>query len=436
MSKTTIESKVTINENEIIEKYEKVFETKKDLNVYLDDYEKSVPIQKESFMKILSVMPKKKSFAINYVSFSDTKTEVIEERKSIARRRKTKLIEKDVFFKRKIPKANKYKPGFKLDKKEFQLFDDIFNGKVKIESLQPKLKEKTKLNKKSKENNESAQPQASKLRAVKKEIKKIPESYEELIERLSDGFLLLNDFNTEPQPSNSCPVKKEVEKCPESHETKVCSVEKEVEKCPESQEKKVCSVEKEVEKCPETHETKLRAAKKVVKKCPESHETKVCSIKKEVKKCPESYEELVERLSEGFLLLNDFSSENRETCVAPMCKKEEKMKTSVDEKSSEPKEAKEENTLLRSRKKDSRNAPPKSYLKLIEDMSNGVFLIKKREDQKKVKKAKKEKEQEKKLEEKKPVKEEVKVEKIIKLPDAYEKLVEKISIGLIDNLDI
>ena len=60
MSKTTIESKVTINENEIIEKYEKVFETKKDLNVYLDDYEKSVPIQKESFMKILSVMPKKK----------------------------------------------------------------------------------------------------------------------------------------------------------------------------------------------------------------------------------------------------------------------------------------------------------------------------------------------------------------------------------------
>ena len=405
MSKTTIESKVTINENEIIEKYEKVFETKKDLNVYLDDYEKSVPIQKESFMKILSVMPKKKSFAINYVSFSDTKTEVIEERKSIARRRKTKLIEKDVFFKRNIPKANKYKPGFKLDKKEFQLFDDIFNGKVKIESLQPKLKEKTKLSKKSKENAESTQPQTSKLRAVKKEVKKIPESYEELIERLSDGFLLLNDFNTKPQPSNTCPVKKEVEKCPESHETKLDAVKKEVEKCPES------------------HETKLRAVKKNVKKCPESHEAKVCSIKKEVKKCPESYEELVERLSEGFLLLNDFSSENKETCVSPMCKKEEKMKTSVDEKSSEPKEAKEENTLLRSRKKDSRNAPPKSYLKLVEDMSNGVFLIKKREDQKKV-------------EEKKSVKEEVKVDKIIKLPDAYEKLVEKISIGLIENLDI
>ena len=400
MSKTTIESKVTINENEIIEKYEKVFETKKDLNVYLDDYEKSVPIQKESFMKILSVMPKKKSFAINYVSFSDTKTEVIEERKSIARRRKTKLIEKDVFFKRNIPKANKYKPGFKLDKKEFQLFDDIFNGKVKIESLQPKLKEKTKLSKKSNEKSESTQPQTSKLRAVKKDVKKIPESYEELIERLSDGFLLLNDFNTMPQPSNTCPVKKEVEKCPESHETK------------------------------------LRAVKKNVKKCPESHEAKVCSIKKEVKKCPESYEELVERLSEGFLMLNDFSSENGDKCVPPMSKKEVKMKASVDEKSTESKGTKEESTLLRGKKKDSRNAPPKSYLKLIEDMSNGVFLIKKREDQKKVKKAKKEKEQEKKLEEKKPVKEEVKVEKIIKLPDAYEKLVEKISIGLIDNLDI
>jgi N6-adenosine-specific RNA methylase IME4 len=363
-------------------------------------------------------MPKKKSFAINYVSFSDTKTEVIEERKSIARRRKTKLIEKDVFFKRNIPKANKYKPGFKLDKKEFQLFDDIFNGKVKIESLQPKLKEKTKLSKKSNEKSESTQPQTSKLRAVKKDVKKIPESYEELIERLSDGFLLLNDFNTKPEPSNTCPVKKEVEKCPESHETKLDAVKKEVEKCPES------------------HETKLRAVKKNVKKCPESHEAKVCSIKKEVKKCPESYEELVERLSEGFLMLNDFSSENGDKCVPPMSKKEVKMKASVDEKSTESKGTKEESTLLRGKKKDSRNAPPKSYLKLIEDMSNGVFLIKKREDQKKVKKAKKEKEQEKKLEEKKPVKEEVKVEKIIKLPDAYEKLVEKISIGLIDNLDI
>ena len=397
MSKTTIESKVTINENEIIEKYEKVFETKKDLNVYLDDYEKSVPIQKESFMKILSVMPKKKSFAINYVSFSDTKTEVIEERKSIARRRKTKLIEKDVFFKRNIPKANKNKPGFKLDQKEFQLFDDIFKGKVKIENVQPKLKEKTKLSKKSKENKESSQPQSSKLRSVKKEVKGIPKSYEELIERLSDGFLLLTDFNSMPQSSNSCPVTKEVEKCPESQQTK------------------------------------LRSVKKEIKKCPESHEKKVCSVKKEVKKCPESYEELVDRLSDGFLLLTDFSSE---TCVAPMCKKEEKKETSVEEKSSEPKGTNEESTILRSKEKEVRNVPPKSYLKLIEDMSSGVFLIKKREDQKKVKKSKKEKEQEKKVEEKKSVKEEVKVEKIIKLPDAYEKLVEKISIGLIDNLDI
>lgn len=410
MSKTTIESKVTINENEIIEKYEKVLETKKDLNVYLEDYEKSVPIQKESFMKILSVMPKKKSFAINYVSFSDTKTEVIEERKSIARRRKTKLIEKDVFFKRNIPKANKNKPGFKLDKKEFQLFDDIFNGKAKIENVQPKLKEKTKLSKKTKENNENSQPQSTILRSVKKEVKKVPESYEELIERLSDGFLLLTDFNSKPQPLNSCPVKKEVEKCPESQPTKLRSVKKEVKKCPESQEKKVCTVKKEV------------------KKCPESHEKKVCSVKKEVKKCPDSYEELVDRLSDGLILFTDFSSGNGVTCVVPMCKKEGKI--------SEPKETKEESTLLRNKEKDERKAPPKSYLKLVEDMSSGVFLIKKREDQKKVKKSKKEKEPEKKVEEKKSVKEEVKVEKIIKLPDAYEKLVEKISIGLIDNLDI
>lgn len=385
MSKTTIESKVTINENEIIEKYEKVFETKKDLNVYLDDYEKSVPIQKESFMKILSVMPKKKSFAINYVSFSDTKTEIIEERKSIARRRKTKLIEKDVFFKRNIPKANKNKQGFNLDKKEFQLFDDIFNGKVKIENLQPKLKEKTKLCKKTKEKPESSEPQSSKLRAVKKEVEKYPESYEKLIERLSDGLLLLQEINPKPQPSN------------------------------------LCSTKKEVEKCPEPHQTKLRSAKKEVKKCPESHEKKICSIVKEVKECPESYEKLVERLSDGFLLLTDFSPENGETCVAPTCKKEEKSKTSVEGKSTESEGVKEESTLLRSRKKN--NAPPKSYLKLVEDMSSGVLFIKKREDEKKGK-TKKEKVEEKNS------------EKIIKLPDAYEKLVDKISIGLINILDI
>ena len=403
--------KEILGENEIIEKYEKLFETKTDLNVFLDDYEKSVPIQKQSFMKILSVMPKKKSLALNYVSFSDTKTEVIEERKSIVRRRKTKLIEKDVFFKRNIPKANKYKPGFKLEKNEFQLFDDIFNGKVKIESLQPKLKEKTKLSKKSKENTLN-EPQSSKLRAAKKEVKKCPESYEKLIERLSDGLILVSNTNTKPQPPKlNSPIKEE-KKCPESHEIKLCPVKKEVKKCPESYQKlierlsdgliyfkktntkpqppKLSSSKKEEKKCPESHEIKLCPVKKEIKKCPESHEIKLGSVKKDIKKYSESYEKLVDQLSDGFLSLIDFS-EAPEKCVAPICKKEEKMKTCVDEKSSEPKDKKEESTLLRSRKKD-RNTPPKSYLKLVEDMSSGVFLIKKKEDLKKIKKAKKGKE--------------------------------------------
>ena len=130
-STPTIETKLTINENEIYEKYEKVFEKKNDLSVFLDDYEKSIPIKKDSFMKIIKVMPKKKSIILNYILFTDTRTEEIVERRSIMKKRKTKLIEKDVFFKKNIPKANKYKPSFKINKKEFELFNDIFTGKKK-----------------------------------------------------------------------------------------------------------------------------------------------------------------------------------------------------------------------------------------------------------------------------------------------------------------
>jgi len=64
---TTVENK-TIHEDEETAKYEKIFEKRNDLHVFLDDGEKSIPIQKKSFMKIIEVMPKKKSF-INKLCF-------------------------------------------------------------------------------------------------------------------------------------------------------------------------------------------------------------------------------------------------------------------------------------------------------------------------------------------------------------------------------
>ena len=58
---TTVESK-TLKEDADTDKYEKILEKREELNVYLEDGEKSFPIQKKSFMKIIEVMPKKKNY--------------------------------------------------------------------------------------------------------------------------------------------------------------------------------------------------------------------------------------------------------------------------------------------------------------------------------------------------------------------------------------
>jgi len=192
-SNTTVQTEYALDQENIYEKYEKVFEEKKDLSIFFDDYEKSIPINKNSLMKILSVIPIKKSITLNYILFSDTRTEEIVERNSLLLKRNSRLNTKDVYFKKGIPKANKYKPLFKFDKKEFELFDNIFLGKINIESANSKLRQK---------------------KDIKIVTRKYPFSYEKFVDRLSDGFIFVmnldNDIKTEKlEDKVNCGSKKE-----------------------------------------------------------------------------------------------------------------------------------------------------------------------------------------------------------------------------------
>jgi len=133
---TTVENK-TIHEDEETAKYEKIFEKRNDLHVFLDDGEKSIPIQKKSFMKIIEVMPKKKALSINYVSFSAIETEEVEERTLMLQKRKSKLIEKDLIFKIAIPKSHPMKLPFKPENSEFNLFNEFFAVRENKKKLPP-----------------------------------------------------------------------------------------------------------------------------------------------------------------------------------------------------------------------------------------------------------------------------------------------------------
>jgi hypothetical protein len=172
-SNTIVQTEYALDQAHIYEKYEKVFDEKKDLSLFFDDYEKSIPIKKKSFIKILSIIPIKKSITLNYILFSNTTTEEIVEKNSLLIKR-SKLNEKDVYFKKSIPKANKYNSLFKFDKKEFELFDKIFLGKISIENANLILKQK---------------------RDIIMDKKKCPLSYEKFIDNLSDGFLFVMNLD-------------------------------------------------------------------------------------------------------------------------------------------------------------------------------------------------------------------------------------------------
>ena len=182
-SNTTVQTEYALDQEHLYEKYEKVFDEKKDLSIFFDDYEKSIPLKKNSFMKILSVIPIKKSITLNYILFFDTTTEEIVERNSPIFKRNSKLIEKDVYFKKSIPKSNKNNSLFKFDKKEFELFDKIFLGKISIENANLILKKQKDIK-------------------IKLDGKKCPLSYVKFVDRLSDGFLFVMNLDDNIKTKN------------------------------------------------------------------------------------------------------------------------------------------------------------------------------------------------------------------------------------------
>ena len=175
----------TLHEEEETEKYDKIFEKRNELNVFLEEGEKSLPIQKKSFLKIIEVMPTKKELSTNYVSFSAISTTEIEERTEMLKKKKSKLIEKEAFFKIKIPKSHPMKLTFKPDNNEFDLFKEFFNVRENQKKLppvnedvnlpeeekQPKLKEK-KVLKQKKETTSEKKPEEKKPEEKKNRRKK------------------------------------------------------------------------------------------------------------------------------------------------------------------------------------------------------------------------------------------------------------------------
>ena len=133
---TTVENK-TLYEDKDTENYEKILDKRDEINVFIGEGEKTFPIKKKTFMKIMEVMPKKKELAINYVTFSAVSTTEIEERTEMIRKQKSKAIEKEAFFKIKIPKSHPMKLTFKPEESEFDLFKEFFNVRENKKKLPP-----------------------------------------------------------------------------------------------------------------------------------------------------------------------------------------------------------------------------------------------------------------------------------------------------------
>ena len=286
---TTVENK-TIHEDEETEKYEKIFDKRNDLNVFLDEGEKSIPIQKKSFMKIIEVMPTKKALSINYVSFSTIETQVVEERTLMLQKRKSKLIEKDIFFKLAVPKSHPMKLNSKPENGEFNLFTEFFavrenkkkippinedvnapeeekkptpNFKVKTKVYDPNKavpssgvsepkKEEEKKEEEKKEEEKKEDKKATKLRGKKKDQKKEEESKKE--EKKPEESKKEESKKEEKKPEES---KKEESK---KEEKKPKESKKEESKKEETQSK--AESKKEPEEKQEESKTRLRGANK------------------------------------------------------------------------------------------------------------------------------------------------------------------------------
>ena len=319
---TTVESK-TLHEDEDTAQYEKIFDKRKELTVFLEDGEKSFPIQKTSFMKIIEVMPKKKELSVNYVSFSATSTTEIEERTEMLKKQKSKAIEKEAYFKINIPKSHPLKLTFSPDNNEFDLFKSFFdvrenakkippvNEEVNVpeEEKHPKLDQKPKVLKTKKEEPKKEEPKKEepkkeepKKEEPKKEEPKKEEPKKEEPKKEENKPTKLRGKKKEKKEGGK-PEEKKDDKPKETkkEEPKKEEPKKEEKKEEPKKEEKVQPEPKETEeKPPEESKVKLRGAKKQKqgkkedKKEDEKEEKKPEKKKEEVEDKKETKEKKVE----------------------------------------------------------------------------------------------------------------------------------------------
>ena len=273
---TTVENK-TLHEEEDTEKYEKILDKRDELNVFLEDGEKMMPIKKKSFMKIIEVMPKKKDLSVNYVSFSAISVTEIEERTEMIKRQKSKAIEKEAYFKINIPKSHPLTLTFKPDNNEFDLFNQFFSVRENKKKLPP-VNEEVNVPEEEKHPSTKVKKEEPKKEEPKKEEPKSDIKIEE------NKSTKLRGKKKEKKEKKDEPKKEEKKEEPKKEEPKKEEPKKEEPKKEEKkEEKKVTESEPSGE---EPKSTKLRGAKRPKKedKKEDKKEEKKEEKKKEEKK--------------------------------------------------------------------------------------------------------------------------------------------------------
>ena len=278
---TTVENK-TLHEEEDTEKYEKILDKRDELNVFLEDGEKMMPIKKKSFMKIIEVMPNKKDLSVNYVSFSAISVTEIEERTEMIKRQKSKAIEKEAYFKINIPKSHPLTLTFKPDNNEFDLFNQFFSVRENKKKLPP-VNEEVNVPEEEKHPSTKVKKEEPKKEEPKKEEpkKEEPKSDIKIEENKSTK---LRGKKKEKKEKKDEPKKEEKKEEPKKEEPKKEEPKKEEPKKEEKkEEKKVTESEPSGE---EPKSTKLRGAKRPKKedKKEDKKEEKKEEKKKEEKK--------------------------------------------------------------------------------------------------------------------------------------------------------
>ena len=213
--KTTIQKEENIKSDDVkADKYELIIDKHDKLNVTLENSKENLPLTKKSWEKIIKLMPEEKTYALNYVFFSLTKTSEVTTTREIKSIRKGG--EKEGYFKKKVPTDNKLKLHFSLNKKEFDIFDKYFKNKSKgINVEEEKQIEESKKEESKKEEPKKEGKKKGKEKTKEEEKQKVEEVKAEVEEsepKPEEPKTKLRSKNQKPSRPTKSDSKKEEDK--------------------------------------------------------------------------------------------------------------------------------------------------------------------------------------------------------------------------------